>query len=61
MSADWSSAAQRAGVPPVPSARRTRRGRDTFRFKALPPDAEGLTVGALAAERRNLFTGGFTT
>ncbi|MFE9859406.1 alanine racemase [Streptomyces sp. NPDC005780] len=31
------------------------------RFKALPPDAEGLTVGDLAAERRNLFTGGFTT
>ncbi|MEU1483171.1 alanine racemase [Streptomyces sp. NPDC005752] len=31
------------------------------RFKALPPDAEGTTVGALAAERRNLFTGGFTT
>ncbi|MFE9658720.1 alanine racemase [Streptomyces sp. NPDC005955] len=31
------------------------------RFKGLPPDAEGLTVGALAAERRNLFTGGFTT
>ncbi|MCX4674635.1 amino acid deaminase [Streptomyces sp. NBC_01433] len=31
------------------------------RFKSLPPDAEGLTVGALAAERRNLFTGGFTT
>ncbi|WNI22789.1 alanine racemase [Streptomyces sp. ITFR-16] len=31
------------------------------RFKALPPDAAGLTVGALAAERRNLFTGGFTT
>ncbi|MFB8035349.1 alanine racemase [Streptomyces sp. NPDC056004] len=31
------------------------------RFKALPPDAEGLTVGALAAERRNLFTDGFTT
>ncbi|HET6354964.1 amino acid deaminase [Streptomyces sp.] len=33
------------------------------RFKALPPDAEAanLTVGALAAERRNLFTGGFTT
>ncbi|MEV6163259.1 alanine racemase [Streptomyces sp. NPDC052052] len=31
------------------------------RFKALPPDAEGLTVGALAAQRRNLFTGGFTT
>jgi D-serine deaminase-like pyridoxal phosphate-dependent protein len=31
------------------------------RFKALPPDAEGLTVGQLAAERRSLFTGGFTT
>ncbi|OEJ40698.1 amino acid deaminase [Streptomyces agglomeratus] len=31
------------------------------RFKALPPDAEGLTVGELAAERRNLFTDGFTT
>ncbi|MEU7282599.1 alanine racemase [Streptomyces sp. NPDC045431] len=31
------------------------------RFKGLPVDAEGLTVGALAAQRRNLFTGGFTT
>lgn len=31
------------------------------RFKGLPPDADGLTVGALAAERRSLFTGGFTT
>ncbi|MFE4872131.1 amino acid deaminase [Streptomyces sp. NPDC056682] len=31
------------------------------RFKGLPPDAEGLTVAELAAERRNLFTGGFTT
>lgn len=33
------------------------------RFKGLPPDAEraGLTVGQLAAERRNLHTGGFTT
>ncbi|QHC25707.1 amino acid deaminase [Streptomyces sp. GS7] len=31
------------------------------RFKALPPDADGRTVGDLAAERRNLFTGGFTT
>ncbi|MET9293731.1 amino acid deaminase [Streptomyces sp. NPDC003077] len=30
-------------------------------FKGLPPDADGLTVGELAAERRNLFTGGFTT
>ncbi|MDI3419554.1 amino acid deaminase [Streptomyces luteolus] len=32
-----------------------------FRFKGLPPDAEGLTVGELAAQRRNLFTDGFTT
>lgn len=31
------------------------------RFKGLPPDATGTTVAALAAERRNLFTGGFTT
>ncbi|MET7680299.1 amino acid deaminase [Streptomyces sp. NPDC005423] len=31
------------------------------RFKGLPPDAYGLTVGELAAQRRNLFTGGFTT
>ena len=31
------------------------------RFKGLPPDAAGLTVAELAAERRNLFTGGFTT
>ncbi|MFZ4151434.1 alanine racemase [Streptomyces pseudogriseolus] len=31
------------------------------RFKGLPPDAAGLTVGELAAQRRNLFTGGFTT
>lgn len=31
------------------------------RFKGLPPDAQGRTVGELAAERRSLFTGGFTT
>ncbi|MFJ4684424.1 amino acid deaminase [Streptomyces sp. NPDC088789] len=31
------------------------------RFKGLPPDATGRTVGELTAERRNLFTGGFTT
>ncbi|MEF9906041.1 amino acid deaminase [Streptomyces sp. P9-A2] len=31
------------------------------RFKGLPPDADGLTVGELAAQHRNLFTGGFTT
>ncbi|OIK05100.1 amino acid deaminase [Streptomyces monashensis] len=33
------------------------------RFKGLPPDADGLTVGALAAQRRNLFrpADGFAT
>ncbi|WP_130799713.1 alanine racemase [Streptomyces otsuchiensis] len=31
------------------------------RFKGLPPDAAGRTVGDLAAERRNLHDGGFTT
>lgn len=31
------------------------------RYKGLPPDAAGHRVGALADERRNLFTGGFTT
>ncbi|MEU4927985.1 amino acid deaminase [Streptomyces yokosukanensis] len=33
------------------------------RFKGLPPDADGLTVGELAAQRRNLFAeaDGFTT
>ncbi len=31
------------------------------RFKGLPPDAAGRTVGELSAERRDLFTGGFTT
>ncbi|MFJ9813720.1 alanine racemase [Streptomyces sp. NPDC101151] len=31
------------------------------RFKGLPPDAVGLTVAELAAQRRNLFTDGFST
>lgn len=31
------------------------------RYKAVPPDAEGLTFAELAAQRRNLFDGGFTT
>lgn len=33
------------------------------RFKGLPPDADGLTVAELAAQRRNLFRDGdgFTT
>ncbi|MYW64813.1 amino acid deaminase [Streptomyces sp. SID8379] len=32
-----------------------------FRFKGLPPEAEGATVADLAARRLNLFTDGFTT
>ncbi|MEE1927819.1 alanine racemase [Streptomyces sp. TRM 70351] len=38
-----------------------RRDTVDHRFKGLPPDAAGMSVGALAAERRDLFTGGFTT
>ncbi|MFH8338676.1 amino acid deaminase [Streptomyces sp. AM6-12] len=42
---------------------RLARERVDHRFKGLPPDAHGLTVGELAAQRRNLFDadGGFTT
>lgn len=43
------------------AAQQLKDERVDHRFKALPPDAEGLTVGELAAERRDLFTGGFTT
>ncbi|MFJ4710922.1 alanine racemase [Streptomyces sp. NPDC088785] len=32
-----------------------------FRFKGLPPEAEGATVGELADRRLNLFTDGFTS
>lgn len=46
---------------PASQALRTLAGdRVDWRFKGLPPDAEGRTVGDLAAERRSLFTGGFT-
>ncbi|WLQ50610.1 amino acid deaminase [Streptomyces poriferorum] len=50
-----------AGLAGPAGLARLAAERVDHRFKALPPDAEGLTVGALAAERRNLFTGGFTT
>ncbi|WP_328750180.1 amino acid deaminase [Streptomyces sp. NBC_00285] len=40
---------------------RLAQDRVDHRFKGLPPDADGLTVAELAAQRRNLFTGGFTT
>ncbi|MFE7118751.1 amino acid deaminase [Streptomyces sp. NPDC057654] len=43
------------------AAARLAQDRVDHRFKALPPDAEGSTVEALAAERRSLFDGGFTT
>ncbi|MFI1013860.1 alanine racemase [Streptomyces sp. NPDC020965] len=46
---------------PVDQPDRLRQERVDHRFKALPPDADGLTVAELAAERRDLFTGGFTT
>ncbi|WP_333768315.1 alanine racemase [Streptomyces sp. IBSBF 2435] len=38
-----------------------REERIDHRFKGLPPDAEGLTVGELAGQRRTLTDGGFTT
>lgn len=38
-----------------------RRERIDHRFKGLPPDAEGLTVGELTDQRRTLTDGGFTT
>ncbi|MEB3964068.1 amino acid deaminase [Streptomyces kunmingensis] len=37
------------------------RERVDFRFKGLPPQAEGLTVAELSERRLNLFTDGFTT
>ncbi|WP_031483629.1 amino acid deaminase [Streptomyces bicolor] len=40
---------------------RLAEDRVDHRFKGLPPDADGLTVAELAAQRRNLFTGGFAT
>ncbi|MFF1741718.1 amino acid deaminase [Streptomyces mirabilis] len=43
------------------AADRLAADRVDHRFKGLPPDGEGLTVGELAAQRRDLFTGGFTT
>ncbi|WP_031506410.1 amino acid deaminase [Streptomyces megasporus] len=45
---------------PEPVARLAEEVVD-HRFKGLPPDAVGTTVGALAAQRRSVFTGGFTT
>ncbi|MFR9795291.1 amino acid deaminase [Streptomyces sp. MS06] len=46
---------------PAEAFARLAAERVDHRFRGLPPDAGGLTVGELAAQRRNLFTGGFTT
>ncbi|MEV4193585.1 hypothetical protein AB0J65_19665, partial [Streptomyces toxytricini] len=45
------------------AVRELDRERVDHRFKGLPPDAAdaGLTVGELAAQHRDLHTGGFTT
>jgi D-serine deaminase-like pyridoxal phosphate-dependent protein len=43
------------------SLARLAEDRVDHRFKGLPPDADGLSVAELTAQRRNLFTGGFTT
>ncbi|WP_200304275.1 alanine racemase [Streptomyces adelaidensis] len=48
-------------VVSVEALARLAAERVDHRFKGLPPDADGLTVSELAAQRRNLFTGGFTT
>lgn len=50
-----------AHSPGHPAVAQLAQERVDHRFKGLPPDAEGRTVGELAAERRSLFTGGFTT
>jgi D-serine deaminase-like pyridoxal phosphate-dependent protein len=44
-----------------PAVAQLAQERVDHRFKGLPPDAGGRTVAELAAERRSLFTGGFTT
>jgi D-serine deaminase-like pyridoxal phosphate-dependent protein len=54
--------AQAGGVMGI-DARVAELGREVVdhRFKGLPPDADGLTVDELTAQRRDLFAGGFTT
>ncbi|USQ83217.1 amino acid deaminase [Streptomyces phaeoluteigriseus] len=46
--------------PGTDALARLAEERVDHRFKGLPPDADGLSVGELAAQRRNLFTGGFS-
>ncbi|MFG3293285.1 amino acid deaminase [Streptomyces sp. NPDC048179] len=47
--------------PGTEALARLAEERVDHRFKGLPPDAGGLTVGELAAQRRNLFSDGFAT
>ncbi|GAB3480369.1 alanine racemase [Nocardiopsis coralliicola] len=49
------------GSPVLPGLGRLAAEHADERFKGLPPDAAHSTVGALAAQGRSLFTGGFTT
>src|SRR5918996_1421341 len=53
--------ADQGGSMAVEALARLAEERLDHRFKGLPPDANGLTVGELAAQRRNLFTDGFAT
>ncbi|MEY9993887.1 D-serine deaminase-like pyridoxal phosphate-dependent protein [Streptomyces sp. V4I8] len=46
---------------PTDALARLGEERVDHRFKGLPPDADGLTVAELTAQRRNLFTDGFAT
>ncbi|KMS68466.1 amino acid deaminase [Streptomyces viridochromogenes] len=46
---------------PADALARLGEERVDHRFKGLPPDADGLTVAELTAQRRNLFTDGFAT
>src|SRR4051794_35964388 len=54
---------QERGSMSTEALARLAEERVDHRFKGLPPDAEGLTVGELTARRRNLFheADGFTT
>ena len=47
--------------PGTEALARLAEERVDHRFKGLPADAAGLTVGELTAQRRNLFTDGFST
>ncbi|MGW4491046.1 amino acid deaminase [Streptomyces sp. NPDC004376] len=50
--------ARETGIDPLS---RLAGERVDHRFKGLPPDAAGLTVGELTDQRRNLFSDGFST